>query len=58
MITKEELNAIKEEIENVKSKLAELDEDELKEVTGGVNKSTNPDELWFEGVDVDKIAFK
>lgn len=58
MKTKEELNAIKKEYEDVKNKLSELNEDELKEVTGGVNKSTNPDELWFEGNDVDKIAFK
>ena len=58
MKTKEELNAIKKEYENVKSKLSELTEDELKEVTGGISKSTNPDKLWFEGNDVDKIAFK
>lgn len=36
MKTKEELNAIKEEIDSLKKKLAELTEDELKQVTGGV----------------------
>ena len=32
---KEELNAIKEEFEALNTKLAELTEDELKQVTGG-----------------------
>ena len=36
MKTKEELNALKEEVENVRKKLAELTEDELEQVTGGV----------------------
>ncbi len=36
MKTKEELNELKKEYENVKSKLSELSEDELKEVVGGV----------------------
>ena len=35
MKTKEELNAIKEEVEVLNKKLAELNEDELKQVTGG-----------------------
>ena len=35
MKTKEELNALKEEIENLKGKLAELSEDELTLVIGG-----------------------
>ena len=35
MQTKEELNALKEEVETLNKKLAELTEDELKEVTGG-----------------------
>ena len=34
--TKEELNAIKEELETVNSKLQELTEDELKQITGGI----------------------
>ena len=35
MKTKEELTALKEEVEALNKKLAELTEDELKEVTGG-----------------------
>ena len=35
MKTKEELTAIKEEVAALNAKLAELTEDELKEVTGG-----------------------
>ena len=38
MKTKEELNELKEEYKNVKSKLSELSEDELKEVVGGVQE--------------------
>ena len=37
--TKEELNALKEEVESVNEKLAELTEDELKLVTGGADYS-------------------
>ena len=35
MKTKEELNALKEEVEALNKKLAELTEEELKQVTGG-----------------------
>lgn len=35
MKTKEELNALKEEFEELNKKLAELSEDELKQVSGG-----------------------
>lgn len=35
MKTKEELNALKEEIQTLNEKLAELTEEELKQVTGG-----------------------
>ena len=35
MKTKEELNAMKEEVETLNKKLAELNEDELEQVTGG-----------------------
>ena len=35
MKTKEELNALKKEVEMLNKKLAELTEDELKQVTGG-----------------------
>ena len=36
MKTKEELNTLKNEVKDLNAKLAELSEDELKEVTGGV----------------------
>ena len=42
MKTKEELNALKEEVETLSKKLAELNEDELKEVTGGFVEADNP----------------
>ena len=35
MKTKEELNAIKEEVETLNKKLQELSEDELQQVSGG-----------------------
>ena len=37
MKTKEELNALKEEVEALNKKLHELTEEELEQVTGGVN---------------------
>ena len=37
MKTKEELNALKEEVETVSRKLAQLNEEELSQVTGGGN---------------------
>ena len=36
MKTKEELNALKEEVETLNKKLAELTDEELEQVTGGV----------------------
>ena len=36
MKTKEELNALKEEVVTLNRKLAELNEDELKQVVGGI----------------------
>ena len=36
MKTKEEMNAIKEEVENLNKELRELTEEELAQVTGGV----------------------
>ena len=39
--TKEELNAIKEEVEAVNEKLAELTPEELEKVNGGI-KTTTP----------------
>ncbi len=44
MKTKEELNALKEEVEALNKKLAELTEEELEQVTGG--NSWN--EYWGE----------
>ena len=38
MKTKEELNAIKNEVEALNKKLAELNEDELKQVSGGLSQ--------------------
>ena len=38
MKTKEELDALKNEVKDLNAKLAELNEDELKEVTGGVSE--------------------
>ena len=35
MKSKEELNALKEEVETLNKKLAELNEDELTQITGG-----------------------
>lgn len=43
MKTKEELNALKEEVETLNKKLAELSEDELKLVTGGTGMFDVPD---------------
>ena len=37
MKSKEELNALKEEVETVSRKLAELTDEELTQVTGGVD---------------------
>ena len=39
MKTKEELSALKEEVKTLNKKLAELSEDELKQVTGGAYPS-------------------
>ena len=41
MKTKEELNALKEEVETLNRKLAELTEEELAQVTGGVVPTTD-----------------
>ena len=41
MKTKEELNKLKDEFEVLYKKLAELSEDELKEVAGGVTLDMN-----------------
>ena len=41
MKTKEELNALKEEVETLNKKLAELTEEELQQVVGGFVIPTN-----------------
>ena len=41
MKTKEELTALREELEAVSKKLAELSEEELAEVSGGIDKDTS-----------------
>ena len=43
MKTKEELNALKEEVEALNKKLAELTEEELAQVSGGLSSLTLPD---------------
>ena len=52
MKTKEELNALKEEVETVSKKLHELTEEELKQVSGGKTlgiKQTEPVEVRCGG---------
>ena len=44
MKTKEELNALKEEVETVSRKLHELTKEELEQVTGGKKPKT----FWFD----------
>ena len=41
--TKEELNALKEEVETVNEKLHELTEEELEKVTGGARATSSRD---------------
>ena len=40
--TKEELNALKNEVESVNEKLAELTEEEIAQVSGGLARSNEP----------------
>ena len=44
MKTKEELNALKEEVETLSKKLHELTEEELAQVSGGVMEAPVPDD--------------
>ena len=46
MKTKEELTALKEEVETLNKKLAELTEEELKQVTGGEIVPDFDEEQW------------
>ena len=50
MKTKEELNALKEEVETLNKKLAQLTEDELKQVSGGLAPSIGFDESGYDTV--------
>ena len=50
MKTKEELNALKEEYETMNKKLAELNEDELAQVTGGITVPTYHIEPWIKDI--------
>ena len=52
MKTKEELNALKEEVETVSKKLHELTEEELGQVTGG--EAMAGFERMFDDLDVEK----
>lgn len=53
MKSKEELNALKEEVESITRKLAELTDEELEQVTGGEWYSSEKDKdntnkfMWF-----------
>ena len=50
MKTKEELNALKNEVETLNGKLAELSEDELKQIVGGMKVVVEEEEetSWFK----------
>ena len=51
MKTKEELNALKEEVETLNKKLAELSEEELKQVSGGFVRGFGEDHEVNYGAD-------
>ena len=48
MKTKEELNAPKSEVETLNGKLAELSEDELKQVAGGMKVVVENESSWLQ----------
>lgn len=48
MKTKEELNTLKNEVEILNKKLAELTDDEMKQVTGGQGESGRLDAILYE----------
>lgn len=52
MKTKEELNALKNEVETLNGKLAELSEDELKQIVGGMKIVVEEDEesSWYQTI--------
>lgn len=55
MKTNEELDAIKNEVNALKKKLAELSEDELKEVTGGTNAVPGHQYYQWKGIVYTKL---
>lgn len=57
MKTKEELNALKAEVENINKKLAELTEDELVLVAGGV-ESNDEEEIPDVNSPIPKVYFE
>ena len=50
MKSKEELNALKEEVETVSKKLSELTEEELKQVVGGIKVTVEDDSSWLQTI--------
>ena len=50
MKTKEELNALKEEVETVSKKLAELSEEELEQISGGIKIAVENESSWFQTI--------
>ena len=54
MKTKEELNALKAEVETLSKKLHELTEEELKQVVGGRKNDVNPTRAPSEVIVADK----
>ena len=58
MKAKEELNAIRNDIETLGKKLAELDEDELTLVTGGSNTLTQQNNIGYDVVSLGNHEFE
>ena len=56
MKTKEELNALKEEVETVSRKLHELTEEELAQVSGGVLPGIGKPVLELSGVELGRLS--
>lgn len=50
MKTKEELNALKEEAENLNKKLHELTEEELEQVIGGIKVDTDDSDNLYRKI--------
>ena len=48
MKTKEELNSLREETETLRQKLAELSEEELKQVVGGMKVAVEEESSWIQ----------